>query len=117
MEPAFDLLFPFRVFFYGVQTPEHMAPIGQPIETPDQWPYNVNIGEEYKSAPEVASDWKANQNDSPWLYILGRATKTPPQFSVIGEPLDNIFYYCVNDLVPDLLVIFHSILPLQLALA
>ena len=44
-EPAFNLSIPFSgSSFIGVQTPEYMTPIGQPIETLDQWPPSVIIG-------------------------------------------------------------------------
>ncbi len=45
VEPAFNLplLFP-ESSFMGVQTPEYMALIGQPIETLDQWSQSAIIG-------------------------------------------------------------------------
>ena len=43
-EPAFNLSISFSGSFYGVQTPEYMAPIGPPIETLDQWLQSIIIG-------------------------------------------------------------------------
>ena len=44
-EPAFNLSIPLSgSSFMGVQTTEYMAPIGQPIETLDQWSQRSIIG-------------------------------------------------------------------------
>ena len=37
--------------FRGVQTPDYMAPIGQPIETLNQWPHTIIIGVGRESPP------------------------------------------------------------------
>ena len=44
VEPAFNLSIPFPgSSFMGIQAFEYMAPIGQPIETLDQWPQSAII--------------------------------------------------------------------------
>ena len=68
-ETAFNLPIPFLgSSFMGVQTPEYMAPIGQPIETLAQWPQSAIIGErvekhhpeaEGKSFTPLFFDWWA----------------------------------------------------------
>ena len=82
--------------FMGVQIPEYMALIGQPIETLDKWSQSVIIGGGgVKPHPEPMFNRTANQKLWPCITRLkrGGGRKVPPSLSLIGEPPDNILIF------------------------
>ena len=77
----------------GVQTPESMALIGQPIEMLDQWSQSAIIGGWGRETSPQGSCLTGQpiKNYSPALHVLGRGRrKVPPCLSLISEPPDNI---------------------------
>ena len=78
----------------GVQTPEYMAPIGQLIETLDQWPQIAIIAVGRETSPRGSClTWQPIKNYGQALHVLGRGG-APPLFSLTGEPPDNILILC-----------------------
>ena len=91
-EPAFNLSIPFsESSFMGVQTPEYLALIGQPIEMLDQWQPRtiIEVGQR-NLTPRAVFNRTANQKLWPCIARLGQGAKAPSSFSLIGEATDNM---------------------------
>ena len=75
----------------GVQTPEYMALIGQPIKTQEQWYQSAIIegGGRENSPRGPCLTRQPIKNYGSALHVLGRE-KAPPHFFLIGESPDNI---------------------------
>ena len=72
----------FGIFFYGVQTPEYMAMIGQPVETLDQCSQSAIIGGWGKetSPQDPCLTGQPIKNYGLALHVLGRRESSTPLF-------------------------------------
>ena len=78
---------------------EYMAPIGQPIETLDQWPQcALNVGGRETSLRGLSLTGQPIKNYGPALHVWGRGGKFHPAFPwLVSHPI--IFLYYVNGIV------------------